>query len=85
MYKNIIFLIMTLLVFSGCLNKRGISSTYYNDCREYYDVRGYYHKKCDENLVEFSEVKESTVQAYESAKAAITNTKDKEPEHKVVW
>jgi len=85
MYKNIIFLIITLILFSGCLNKRGISSTYYNDCREYYDARGYYHKTCDENIIEFAEVKEESIKAYESAKAAITHTQEVEPEHKVVW
>lgn len=85
MYKNIIFLIITLILFSGCLNKRGISSTYYNDCREYYDGRGYYHKTCDENIVEFSDVKEGSIKAYESAKAAITHTQEVKPEHKVVW
>lgn len=85
MYKNIIFLIITLILFSGCLNKRGISSTYYNDCREYYDASGYYHKSCDENIVEFADIKEGSVKAYESAKAAITHTQEVKPEHKVVW
>lgn len=85
MHKNIIFLIMTIVAFSGCLNKRGISTTYYNDCREYYDARGYYHKKCDENLIEFEDVKNGTGELYDSAKAAITHTEHVEPEHKVVW
>lgn len=85
MYKNIIFLIITLIFFSGCVNKRGISSTYYNDCREYYDARGYYHKACDENIVEFADVKEGSIKAYESAKSAITHTQEVKPEHKVVW
>ena len=85
MYKNIIFLIISIIVFTGCMNKRGISTTYYNDCREYYDARGYYHKDCDENLIEFADVKEGTVKAYESAKKAITHTEHVKPEHKVVW
>lgn len=85
MYKNIIFLIISITVFTGCVNKRGISSTYYNDCKEYYDERGYYHKDCDENLVEFSDIKEGTVKAYESAKKAITHTPEEKPVHKVVW
>jgi len=87
MYKNIIFLIITLIFFSGCLNKRGISSTYYNDCAEYYDARGYYHKTCDENLVEFEDVKEGTKKAYDATVDYITFSEevDKEPEHKVVW
>ena len=85
MYKNIIFLIVPLLFFSACMNKRGISATYYNDCREYYDARGYYHKSCDENLIEFSDVKSGTAKAYSSVKAAVTHTQEVEPEHKLVW
>jgi len=85
MYKNIIFLMITITLFSGCMNKRGISATYYNDCREYYDARGYYHKSCDENLVEFSDVKSATAKAYTSVKAAVTHTQEVEPEHKLVW
>lgn len=85
MYKRIIFLIISIIVFTGCMNKRGVSAKYYNECREYYDASGYYHKKCDENLVEFSELKEGSVKAYESAKAAITHEEYKEPVHKVVW
>jgi hypothetical protein len=30
---------------------------YYDNCEEYYDVQGYYHKKCVPNLVEYSEIK----------------------------
>jgi len=85
MQKSIIFLIISIIVFTGCMNKRGISTTYYNDCREYYDARGYYHKDCDENLIEFADVKEGTVKAYESAKKAIPHTEHVKPEHKVVW
>ena len=87
MYKNIIFLIITLILFSGCLNKRGISSSYYNDCREYYDARGYYHKSCDENLVEFEDVAEGTASAYNATVDFITFSEEEEPEfeEKVVW
>ena len=85
MYKSIIFLIMSVIVFSGCVNKRGISSKYYNDCREYYDARGYYHKTCDENMVEFKDVKEGSKELYNDAKEAITHTEHVEPVHKVVW
>ncbi len=31
---------------------------YYNGCEEYYDAQGYYHKKCEKNTVEYSEIKE---------------------------
>lgn len=87
MYKNIIFLIISIILFTGCVNKRGISSSYYNDCREYYDARGYYHKTCDENLVEFEDVKEGIADAYDATVDVITFSEEveEEPEHKVVW
>lgn len=47
------------LLFSGCVNDRGISARYYNDCHEYYDLHGYYHKECDKNLIEFKDVKKA--------------------------
>ena len=33
-------------MFSGCVNKHGVSAKYYSDCDEYYDLQGYYHKDC---------------------------------------
>ncbi|HFU74243.1 MAG TPA: hypothetical protein ENK65_01670 [Helicobacteraceae bacterium] len=51
-------ILISLLIFtSGCVNKRGVSSSYYNDCEEYYDLQGTYHKECDENMLEFQDVK----------------------------
>jgi hypothetical protein len=44
---------------SGCFNERGVSMRYYNDCEEYYDAQGYYHKKCDTNTVDYSEIRGS--------------------------
>lgn len=68
--KKVLILILPLL-FSGCLyvNDRGIDTKYYNDCKEYYDAMGIYHKECDKNLVEFQDVKEGT-------KKVIQKTKD---------
>ena len=57
MIRTLLALCAIALLFSGCVNKRGISATYYNDCREYYDMHGYYHKKCDDNLIEYKDVK----------------------------
>lgn len=58
MLKFFIFLLAFLaLMLSGCVNKRGISAKYYNDCSEYYDSQGYYHKDCEKNLIEFEDVK----------------------------
>lgn len=60
MLKFFIFLLAFLaFMLSGCVNKRGISAKYYNDCSEYYDSKGYYHKDCDENLLEFKDVKDA--------------------------
>lgn len=49
-------LLIAMLLFVGCVNKRGISATYYNDCKEYYDMHGYYHKECDKNIIEYEDV-----------------------------
>lgn len=58
MIHKLLFLIFGLLL-SGCFNERGVSLRYYNDCEEYYDAQGYYHKKCDENLVDYADVKKA--------------------------
>jgi hypothetical protein len=51
---RVLFLLLsTLMIFSGCVNKRGISMRYYDECNEYYDAQGYYHKDCSENMVDF--------------------------------
>ncbi len=44
---KISLLILTLLFFSGCVGKRGISVKYYDECNEYYDLQGFYHKDCN--------------------------------------
>ena len=48
-----------IFLFSGCLyiNERGISTKYYNECHEYYDATGIYHKNCDKNLINFENEK----------------------------
>lgn len=49
MIKFVFLIVVGMTFFSGCMSKRGISIKYYNDCKEYYDVQGYYHKKCDDS------------------------------------
>ena len=56
--KAIVFF-LTVLIFSGCFNDRGISLRYYNNCEEYYDAQGYYHRKCDDNIMDYSDVKKA--------------------------
>lgn len=52
------FIFALPLVFAACyLNERGISSTYYNDCKAYYDAAGVYHEGCEPNIIEFSDAK----------------------------
>jgi len=45
------------LIFTGCINKHGISAKYYSDCKEYYDLQGYYHKECgDDDIVTYKQM-----------------------------
>lgn len=56
--KKILFYLAICVFLSGCfwINERGISGRYYNDCKEYYDASGMYHKKCDENAIEWDDM-----------------------------
>ncbi|EDZ63166.1 hypothetical protein SMGD1_1889 [Sulfurimonas gotlandica GD1] len=57
---KITLLILATLFFSGCVNKHGISAKYYSDCKEYYDLQGYYHKECGEDdIVTYKEIGEA--------------------------
>lgn len=56
MMKYLLLPIAVVLLFGGCANKRGLSATYYNDCREYYDLQGYHHTQCDDNMVDYDEL-----------------------------
>ena len=42
-------LLASALFFSACVNKHGVSLKYYSDCKEYYDLQGYYHKECGDD------------------------------------
>jgi hypothetical protein len=57
--KRHYLLILLPIFFAGCFNERGISLRYYNDCEEYYDAQGYYHKQCDKNLIDYNDFKEA--------------------------
>ncbi len=72
---KLLFLTITIFLFLGCANKRGISMKYYNDCQEYYDLQGSYHKECDENMLEYKDLKKP----FQSTKETI-----KQP-HSNVW
>ena len=52
-------LILATLFLSGCVNKHGISAKYYSECKEYYDLQGFYHKECGEDdMVTYEEMGE---------------------------
>lgn len=56
-FKITILSTILALFLGGCLwvNERGISTSYYNSCKEYYDAAGIYRKSCDENLIDWGE------------------------------
>lgn len=63
--KYLLFLFC--LIFSGCVyfNERGVSAKYYNDCKEYYDATGTYHKECDKNLINYKDVKDASTKIFD--------------------
>jgi hypothetical protein len=59
MTKLTLLLILLTTLFSGCVNKHGVSAKYYSDCKEYYDYQGYYHNECGEDdIVTYKEAGE---------------------------
>ena len=59
---NIFLLITTVLLFTACMNKQGISAKYYSECKEYYDLQGYYHKECgDDDVVSYKAIGDGIV------------------------
>ncbi|WP_324171227.1 hypothetical protein [Sulfurimonas sp.] len=59
MIKTLLLIFMAIF-FTGCINKHGVSAKYYSECKEYYDLQGYYHKECGEDdIVTYKEIAES--------------------------
>jgi hypothetical protein len=55
--KFVFLNIAIIILFSGCMNKHGISMKYYSDCDEYYDFQGYYHKECGkDDIITYKEL-----------------------------
>lgn len=51
--KKYFLMLVIALNFSACFfNERGISNRLYDDCKEYYDASGTYHKDCPKNWVD---------------------------------
>lgn len=64
---RVIILLIGIFIFSGCMNKHGISAKYYSNCDEYYDFQGYYHKDCGkDDIVTYKEIGDSTKKAFNS-------------------
>ncbi len=65
-------LIFTILFLNGCVNKHGISAKYYSDCKEYYDLQGFYHKECGEDdIVTYKEISEALKTEEEAPKGNV--------------
>ena len=47
MILRVVFYLIFCFIFCSCVNEDGVSLRYYDDCKEYYDVLGVYHKECD--------------------------------------
>ena len=87
MIKLAILLTFTF-IFSACVNKHGISAKYYSDCKEYYDLQGYYHKECGEDdIVTYEEIKTKTKEGIkktvEATKSYITGEESPKSEPNV--
>ncbi len=67
MKKIALTFILLLLSFSGCINKHGVSMKYYSDCKEYYDLQGFYHKECGEDDIVTYEQMISVIKKKETA------------------
>jgi len=71
---KIILWIFGVFMLSGCLNKHGISAKYYSDCKEYYDLQGYYHKECgDDDIITYKRLNDGVKTAVDT----FTNNKPK--------
>ncbi|RRD54623.1 hypothetical protein [Campylobacter rectus] len=54
---QILFLLALAAMLGGCvfLNDRGVTTKYYNECKEYYDATGTYRKECPKNIIDWTE------------------------------
>lgn len=75
-----LLLLLTALLFTSCINKSGISMNYYNDCKEYYDLQGFYHKDCKDEIVTYREIKETGTKIIDTLIG-----EEKEPPKPNVW
>ena len=76
------YLIYCLIILSlqGCLyfNDRGISGHLYDNCHSYFDENGNFIETCDENIIDYKEVKEGISKTSNEVKEFLTNSCEKE-------
>jgi len=64
MIRTTTSLILLTLLLSACVNKHGISMKYYSNCKEYYDLQGYYHNECGkDDIITYKKVGETATDA----------------------
>jgi hypothetical protein len=84
MIKLTLFILLSI-IFSGCVNKHGISAKYYSDCDEYYDLQGYYHKDCGkDDIITYKELEKKTKSGFDRSVSAVKQyiTGEKPPKPK---
>ncbi len=54
---QILLFLALAAILGGCvfLNDRGVTTKYYNECKEYYDATGTYRKECPKNIIDWTE------------------------------
>lgn len=64
--EKYLLIISTMFLFGACANKDGFAAKYYNnECNEYYDLQGYYHKDCkDDNIITYKEIGQKAEKAF---------------------
>lgn len=81
---KIYLLILFSILFSGCVNKHGISAKVYSDCKEYYDLQGYYHKECgDDDIITYDTMGKELKKGAKKVKSLFV--KEKPKVQKNVW
>ena len=69
MKKRLMLFGFAVFTLSGCVNKHGVSLQYYSDCKEYYDLQGYYHKECGkDDIVTYKEAAEGVKKVFTKKK-----------------
>ncbi len=83
---KIYLLILLTLLFSGCMNKHGISAKYYSDCDEYYDLQGYYHKECGkDDIITYDEMNKELRKNVKQVKNFFNKEPEKPKVQRNVW